>query len=210
MAPVDPPPTGRLRRAVRAFVRSPVSGVLPWIPAAMVTTADTLTPAVAVSLAIAVLTSVATLWVGDRIKALEAFDVAYFALVGLLLWVRTSEVDEPVARWLSEVSLLVILIYSVASLVFGRPFTGEYSRVGLTAGQAGSALFSRWNLRATTMWVVVFAVQLASMYVAEAVLARPDDLVFGWVIPLGSLAAGFVMDARMTRRYRSAIIQEVP
>lgn len=45
------------------------------------------------------------------------------------------------------------------------------------------------------------------MYVAESILADPDDLVFGWIIPLASLASGFALDARMTRRYRSAIIQ---
>lgn len=192
--------------SLAAFVRSPVSGVLPWIPAAAITGADSVTLAVAVSLAISLLTTVATLAVGDRIKALETFDVIYFAAVSLVLSVTGADVDQAVARWLSEVSLVVILVYAVGSLAIGRPFTAQYSRVGLTTGQVGSDLFRRWNNRATTMWAVVFAVQLASMHTAEEVLARPDDLVFGWIVPLASLATGFTLDARMTRRYRSAII----
>ncbi len=190
-----------------AFVRSPVSGVLPWVPTAAITGPDSVMLAVAVSLAISLLTAVATVVVGDRIKALETFDVIYFAVVGLVLSVSGAVVDQVVARWLSEVSLLVVLVYAVGSLAIGRPFTAQYSRVGLTTGQTGSELFRRWNTRATTMWAVVFAVQLASMYTAKVVLARPDDLVFGWIIPLASVASGFALDARMTRKYRSAIIQ---
>ncbi|TXH45131.1 MAG: hypothetical protein E6Q90_01560 [Actinobacteria bacterium] len=207
MAADDPTRTGRLRRAVVAFVRSPVSGVLPWVPTAAITGADSVALAVGVSLAISLLTAVATVVVGDRIKALETFDIVYFAVVGLVVSASGADVDQVVARWLSEVSLLVILVYAVGSVAIGRPFTSQYSRVGLTTGQAGSDLFRRWNSRATTMWAVVFAVQLASMYVAESILADPDDLVFGWIIPLASLASGFALDARMTRRYRSAIIQ---
>lgn len=206
MAAPASPTGGRFRSAVRTFVRWPVSGLLPWIPTAVLTGPELVPSAVGLSLLISVTILVATRWVGDHVKALERIDIGYFALVGVVLMLGGAQVGSVVGRWLGEVSLIVILVYAVGTLTRSRPFTEQYTAIGLAPDQSAGALFQQWNRRSTGLWIGVFGVQLAAMVVAETLLGDPDDVVFGWLLPIGALVVGFVGDARLTRRYRTAII----
>jgi hypothetical protein len=188
-----------VKRLARRAVRSAVSGVLPWIPIALVTDPAHLSWALTVSLVLSLLTLGVTIWVADPIKNLEILDAGYFAIVIAAYLFATSAFVADMSRWIAEASTAVILIYAVGSLLLRRPFTSQYTLLALPDGGGRTADFIRTNQLMSAMWVVVFGVQLACLVIAKSVLARPDDLLFGWLVPIGSLVAGFILNAGMTR-----------
>lgn len=188
-----------MKGIARRAVRSSGAGLLPWIPVALVTSPEHLGWALAVSLTLSILILAATIWVSDPIKNLEIIDVCYFVITALIYILAAPTFASELSRWIAEASALVILVYAAGSLVVGRPFTMQYTSVYVSDGHAGTADFARANRAMSAMWAIVFGIELACLIISKSVLARPDDLLFGWLIPIGVLVVGFIVNARMTR-----------
>lgn len=198
-----------MRNLTRRAVRSAVTGVLPWIPVAFVTSPEQLGWVLIISLCLCATSLAATCWVSDPVKHLEVIDVGYFAIATIAFVASTPSFRLEMSSWIAETSTAVILIYAAASLAVARPFTSQYTAIDLPAG-VNTADFARTNKRLTTMWVGVFAVQLGCLVISKSLLNNPDDPLFAWLLPVGTLVAGFVVNGRMTRALHSRHHETTP
>lgn len=187
-----------MKRLLRSPSLETAMGLAPWVPVVLVGAADTLLLGLIVSLLLSIAAIALTLYRHQPIRTLEIIDISYFGLF-LVLSIAFPGINGEVARWIAELAILVVLVYIVSTIVFKRPFTIAYTRPAVTAEYAASVDFLRANNRLTTMWAIAFAIQLAAGLIAEVVIGDPNDLLFGWAIPIGSLVCGFVANFRMTR-----------
>lgn len=159
--------------------------------------------ALAASLALSVATLALTIWVADPIKNLELVDVGYFVITAMIYFLAAPTFANEMSRWIAGASALGVLLYAVGTLAVGRPFTMQYASMYMPAGGLRSADFIRTNRIMTAMWAVVFGIDFGCLIISKSILARPNDLLFAWFIPIGALIIGFIVNARMTRALAS-------
>ncbi|MFA7265838.1 MAG: hypothetical protein WC054_05965 [Candidatus Nanopelagicales bacterium] len=162
------------------------------------TSPDLLGWALLISLGLCLFNRASSRWVGVPIKHLEILDVSYFSIAIAVFVFGTSDIAADMSRWIAEASTTVILLYSAGSLALRRPFTAQYTALEVP-NAAHTRDFARTNWLLTAIWTGVFGVQLGCLVVAKSILDNPDDLLLAWIIPIGSLIAGFVVNGRMTR-----------
>lgn len=187
-----------MKRLLRSPSLETAMGLAPWVPVVLIATEDTLLLGLLLSLLLSFAAIALTLYRQQRIRTLEIIDICYFGFF-LVLSVAVPATNTEVTRWIAELAIFVVIGYMVITLVIKRPFTDTYTRPAVSPEFAASPDFYRSNHRLTTMWILAFVVQLASALIAEVVIGDQNELIFGWLIPVGSLVFGFTANFRMTR-----------
>lgn len=172
---------------IDGYVRSPLSGLAPWILLALLSGPGRFEEAAAAALGLALL----TLWVGTRrgvpVHLLEGFGVAYFAVMALLGLLAPDNVIDWLELWAGELSNIALAVFAIFTLVIRKPFTMAYAKDTTAQEYWDSPLFFKINFAITAAWSLAFTINAISGAVGDALLGDNGDFWTAWIIPIGSI-----------------------
>ncbi len=183
----DPVTGSQASNLIDGFLRSPFSGITPWILMAILSGPGRFGQAAAAALAF----TLVVIWAGRRrgikVHSLEVFGALVFAVfVGLAIF------DSPsVIRWLElwagELTNGALAVFALASLLVRRPFTMAYARDTVSAEHWHSPLFIRVNYVLTAVWAGAFLFSTIVGVVGDTVLRDGDNFWTGWILQLAAI-----------------------
>ena len=169
------------------YVRSPLAGIAPWILMAVINGPGRFEEAASVALGLALL----TLWVGARrgvpVHLLEAFTVAYFAVLAVLGLVASDRVIEWLQLWAGELSNIALAAFAIITLVIRRPFTLAYAKDTTPKEHWDNPIFLRINYVISTAWAGAFLFSALVGAYGDAVLRDNDNFWTAWILPIGAI-----------------------
>jgi hypothetical protein len=172
---------------IDGYVRSPLAGIAPWILMAVINGPGRFEEAASVALALALL----TLWVGVRrgvpVHLLEAFTVAYFAVLAVLGLVASDRVIEWLQLWAGELSSIALAAFAIVTLVIRRPFTLAYAKDTTPKEHWDNPIFLRINYVLSTAWAGAFLFSALVGAYGDAVLRDNDNFWTAWILPIGAI-----------------------
>ncbi len=172
---------------IDGYVRSPLAGIAPWILMAVINGPGRFEEAASVALALALL----TLWVGVRrgvpVHLLEAFTVAYFAVLAILGLVASDRVIEWLQLWAGELSSIALAAFAIVTLVIRRPFTLAYAKDTTPKEHWDNPIFLRINYVISTAWAGAFLFSALVGAYGDAVLRDNDNFWTAWILPIGAI-----------------------
>ncbi len=172
---------------IDGYVRSPLAGIAPWILMAVINGPGRFEEAASVALALALL----TLWVGVRrgvpVHLLEAFTVAYFAVLAVLGLVASDRVIEWLQLWAGELSNIALAAFAIVTLVIRRPFTLAYAKDTTPKEHWDNPIFLRINYVISAAWAGVFLFSALVGAYGDAVLRDNDNFWTAWILPIGAI-----------------------
>lgn len=172
---------------IDGYVRSPLAGIAPWILMAVVNGPGRFEEAASVALALALL----TLWVGVRrgvpVHLLEAFTVAYFAVLAVLGLVASDRVIEWLQLWAGELSSIALAAFAIITLVIRRPFTLAYAKDTTPREHWDNPIFLRINYVISTAWAGAFLFSALVGAYGDAILRDNDNFWTAWILPIGAI-----------------------
>lgn len=195
-APQQPPPTtpddqtgGKAASFVDGFLKSPFSGIAPWILMGVLSGPGRFGQAAAAAAALAL--TLLTMWVGYRrgiaIHALEVFGAVVFAIFVALGIVASPATINWLELWAGELTNGALAAFAIASILFRRPFTMAYARDTVAPEHWNSPLFIRVNYVLSAVWAAVFGFSAVVGAIGDAVLHDGDNFWTGWILQLGGV-----------------------
>ncbi|MCX2934516.1 hypothetical protein ORI20_30060 [Mycobacterium sp. CVI_P3] len=169
---------------IEGLLRSPFSGIAPWILMAIMSGPGRFGQAAAAALAL----NLIVMWVGSRrgirVHSLEVFGAVVFAVfVGLGILGSPTLVDW-LELWAGEITNGTLAAYALATLVIRRPFTMGYARDTVEPEHWSSPLFIRVNYILTSVWAGAFVINTLVGSFGDAVLHDGDNFWTGWIVQL--------------------------
>jgi hypothetical protein len=172
---------------IDGYVRSPLAGIAPWILMAVINGPGRFEEAASVALALALL----TLWVGVRrgvpVHLLEAFTVAYFAVLAVLGLVASDRVIEWLQLWAGELSNIALAAFAIVTQLIRRPFTLAYAKDTTPKEHWDNPIFLRINYVISTVWAGAFLFSALVGAFGDAVLRDNDNFWTAWILPIGAI-----------------------
>jgi hypothetical protein len=190
-----------VRKAVNAFMASPLAGLAPWILYALVSGPDRLELSVLIALAAALVIFGFSRLQGGSIKALELSDVIFFALLAIVVAVASDDLHDWLEVWSGEIANIALMLIVVGSIVLRRPFTLAYAKEDTPEEYWDTPEFMRVNYIISWVWAAAFIVEAASGAFGDGVLDNSNNLWTGWVIQ----TAGIIWAAQFTIFYQQLI-----
>jgi hypothetical protein len=180
---------------VDGFLKSPFSGIAPWILMAVLSGPGRFQQAAAAALGLTLL----VMWVGSRrgikIHALEVFGAAVFAVFVALGIFAPHDAIRWLELWAGEVANGALGGFAIASLLIRRPFTMAYARDSVAREHWNSPLFVRVNYVLTAVWAAAFVFSAVVGVLGDVVWHDGDNFWTGWILQLaGIFAAGAVTE----------------
>lgn len=171
---------------VDGYVKSPLSGIAPWVLLSVVAGPGRFEEAAAAALGLTLL----TLWVGWRrgvpIHALEVFGAAFFVVLAVLGLVAPDHVISWLEVWAGELSNIALAVFAVVSVVIGKPFTIAYAKDTTPEEHWDSPLFRRVNFAISSVWAAAFAVSAVLGALGDTVLTG-QEFWTAWILPIGAI-----------------------
>ncbi|AZG46154.1 DUF3159 domain-containing protein [Gordonia insulae] len=171
---------------VRAFVNSPLSGLAPWIVMSLFSGPGRFEESVAAALGIALLVVFASWKIGNSIKLMEWFDVAFFVVLCVIGALATRAMIEWLELWAGEIVNLALVCFALGSILLRRPFTLEYAKEQTPEEFWDSPIFIRTNYVITWAWTAAFGVSAIAGAIGDAVFDDAGNFWTGWIIQIGA------------------------
>lgn len=180
----DPDAAVQQTKFIDGLLRSPLSGIAPWILMAIVSGPGRFGEAAAAALGLTLI----VLWIGNRrgirVHSLEVFGAAVFAaFVGLGI-LGSPALITWLELWAGEITNGLLAAYALATLVVRRPFTISYARDTVAPEHWTSPLFVRVNYILSAVWAGAFLVNTFVGTVGDVVLRDADNFWTGWIVQL--------------------------
>ncbi|WP_243636579.1 hypothetical protein [Rhodococcus sp. Eu-32] len=194
---MDATPAAR-RSPIDAFLESPLSGLAPWIAMSLIVGPGRFEEAASIALGMSVLLLVLGHrrgWSlrndpdrrGGRVKTMEWFDVAYFAVIAVIGLFASDRVISWMELWSGEMTNIALVVFAFGSILLRNPFTIEYAKEQAPEEVWDTPLFRKINYRITLAWALAFAFSaLAGLY-GVIVLHTSDNFWTGWILQIGAL-----------------------
>lgn len=174
-------------KLIDGYVRSPFSGLAPWILMAIVAGVGRFEEAASAALGL----TLVTLWLGKRrgvpVHALEVFGAVFFGALAVLGLVASDGMIDWLSQWSGEVSNIALAAFALLTLAIRRPFTLAYAKDTTPQDHWGSPLFLQINYVISGVWAGAFVVSAAAGAYSDAVLGDNDNFWFAWIVPLGAI-----------------------
>lgn len=179
--------TGDKRNLIDAFLESPLSGLAPWIAMSLIVGPGRFEEAASIALGMSILFLVLGHRKGGRVKMMELFDVAYFAVIAAIGLFASASVIEWMELWSGEMTNIALVVFAFGSIVLRNPFTLEYAKEQAPKEVWDSPLFLKVNYRITLAWALAFSFSaLAGLY-GVIVLHTSDNFWTGWILQIGAM-----------------------
>src|ERR1700687_5614031 len=177
---------GKAMSFIDGFVRSPFSGIAPWVLMAVVSGPGRFEGAASAALGLALL----VLWAGSRrgvpVHLLEVFGVAFFGVLAVLGLVASDDVIRWLELWAGELTNIALAAFAVVTLLIRRPFTLAYAKDTTPRELWDSPLFLRVNYVISGVWAGTFLFSAAVGAYGDAVLRDGDNFWTGWILQLAA------------------------
>lgn len=174
-------------RLLDGYLRSPLSGIAPWILFSVFSTPGRFEVAVCVALGLALL----TLWFGHRrglgVYALDVLGVLFFVVLAIVGVVVDDTSIEFLEVWAGEITNVVLAVFVLATIVVRRPFTVSYAKKQTPEEFWDSPLFLKINYVISAVWAGAFVFNAVVGLVGDAVLRDPDNFWTAWVLQLAAI-----------------------
>lgn len=169
---------------IDGFLRSPFSGIAPWILMAIMSGPGRFGQAAAAALTLTLIVMWAGSRRGIRVHSLEVFGAVVFAVfVGLGIFGSPTLIST-LELWAGEITNGALAAYALATLVIRRPFTISYARDTVDPEHWHSPLFVRVNYILTAVWAGAFLINTLVGSFGDAVLHDGDNFWTGWIVQL--------------------------
>ncbi len=169
---------------IDGFLRSPFSGIAPWILMAIMSGPGRFGQAAAAALTLTLIVMWAGSRRGIRVHSLEVFGAVVFAVfVGLGIFGSPTLIST-LELWAGEITNGALAAYALATLVIRRPFTISYARDSVDPEHWNSPLFVRVNYILTAVWAGAFLINTLVGSFGDAVLHDGDNFWTGWIVQL--------------------------
>ncbi|WP_431237819.1 hypothetical protein ACQ86B_24610 [Mycolicibacterium aichiense] len=169
---------------IDGFLRSPFSGIAPWIVMAIMSGPGRLGQAAAAALALTLIVMWAGSRRGIRVHSLEMFGAVVFAgFVALGIFGSPALVNW-LELWAGEITSGLLAAYALGTLAIRKPFTIAYARDTVDPEHWDSPLFIRVNYTLSAVWAGAFVINTAVGTFGDAVLHDGDNFWTGWIVQL--------------------------
>jgi len=169
---------------IDGFLRSPFSGIAPWIVMAIVSGPGRFGQAAAAALALTLI----VMWAGSRrgikVHSLEVFGAVVFAAFVALGILGSPTLVTWLELWAGEITNGLLAAYALATLAIRRPFTIAYARDTVESEHWNSPLFIRVNYILSAVWAGAFLINTLVGTFGDAVLRDGDNFWTGWIVQL--------------------------
>lgn len=172
-----------MNSAIDGYLKSPFSGIVPWIVMAVLNSPGRFEEAVCFALALSLLTIWGTRRCGRSIYPLDIFGVAYFVVLAAIGLVASDGVIGWMETWAGETTTAALALFVTVTLIAGRPFTLPYAKAQTPKDYWQSPLFVHVNTVLSGTWAATFAISAAVGAYGNAVLHDHKDFWTSWVIP---------------------------
>ncbi|WP_099025331.1 DUF3159 domain-containing protein [Mycolicibacterium palauense] len=170
-----------------SVLRSPFSGLAPWILMAVLTGPGRFEIAAAAALALNLLVMLASRLRGITIHAIDYLGLAFFVLLTVIGLLASDDVIATLERWAGELTTIVLALFVFATIAVRRPFTLPYAKETTPEEHWHSPVFLRINYTISTVWGLAFTFSAACGLFGLLVLKDGDDFWTGWILPLAAL-----------------------
>lgn len=180
--PAAPRAHRSLGRAIDGILGNPLVGLSPWILYSLIEGPGRLELSAGLAAALAcVIVSLA--WIrGGRPHMLEYTDVAYFAVLAVVVALSGPDLHRWLELWGGEVANVALLVFALGSILARHPFTLSYAKDDVPPEEWADPEFLRVNYLLSWVWVVAFGIEAASGLVGDAVLHNSNNLWTGWIV----------------------------
>ncbi|CAN5391867.1 hypothetical protein BH10ACT9_BH10ACT9_38240 [soil metagenome] len=170
-----------------AYLKSPLSGIAPWILFSVLAGPGRFEVAVCVALALAVL----TLRVSEQRKigvyALDVLGVVFFLILAVAGLVFNDNTIGFLEVWAGELSNVVLAVFVIGTIVVRRPFTLAYAKKEAPEEYWDSALFRRINYVISGVWAGAFVFNAVMGFIGDAIIDDNDNFWTAWVLQLAAI-----------------------
>jgi hypothetical protein len=169
------------------YLKSPLSGIAPWILFSVLSTPGQFEIAVCVALGLALL----TLWLGHRrgqgVYALDVLGVLFFAILAVVGVLVDDNTINFLEVWAGEITNVVLAVFVIGTIVARRPFTLAYAKKETPQEYWGSPLFLKINYVISSAWAGAFVFNAVMGFIGDAVLHDQDNFWTAWVLQLAAI-----------------------
>jgi hypothetical protein len=188
--PDKPDATVQQSNFIDGFLRSPFSGIAPWILMAIMSGPGRFGQSAAAALTLTLI----MMWAGSRrgikVHSLEVFGAVVFAAFVALGILGSPQLVAWLELWAGEITNGALAAYALTTLAIRRPFTISYARDTVDPEHWHSPLFVRVNYVLSAVWAGAFVINTAVGTFGDAVLRDGDNFWTGWIVQLAvTLAA---------------------
>ncbi|WP_445168218.1 hypothetical protein ACTXG7_02155 [Mycolicibacterium sp. Dal123E01] len=182
--PDKPDATVQQTNFIDGFLRSPFSGIAPWILMAIMSGPGRFGQAAAAALTLTII----VMWAGSRrgikVHSLEVFGAVVFAVFVALGILGSPTLVAWLELWAGEITNGALAAYALATIVIRRPFTISYARDTVDPEHWNSPLFVRVNYILSGVWAGAFSINTIVGTFGDAVLHDGDNFWTGWIVQL--------------------------
>lgn len=176
-----------MTKLVDGYLKSPLSGIAPWVLMSVLTSPGRFEEAVCSALGLALL----TMWLGHRrgiaIHALEIFGAAFFVALAIVGLFASDGAISWMELWAGELTNIALAVFVIATIVVRKPFTLPYAKEQAPEEYWDSPLFLKVNYVISAVWAAVFVFAATVGFIGITVLHDANNFWTGWVLQLAAI-----------------------
>ncbi|WP_137722975.1 hypothetical protein [Prescottella subtropica] len=169
------------------YLKSPLSGIAPWILMAVLSAPGRFEEAVCAALGLTLL----TMWLGTRrgvrIHALDTFGALFFAALAVVGLAASDSAVDWIEVWAGEITNAALALFVVVTILVRRPFTLPYAKEQAPQEYWDTPLFVKINYAISSVWAGAFAFSAGAGLFGDAVLDDPGNFWAAWILPLAAI-----------------------
>lgn len=172
---------------VDGFLKSPFSGLAPWVLLSVFSTPGHFEQAVCIALGASLLTMLLSAVRHISIHALDVFGAAVFVALAVLGLLASPELIRWLQLWAGEIANVSLASFVIATLIVRKPFTLPYAKEEAPEEFWDSPVFLRINYVISSVWAAAFVFTSTVGFIGIAVLKGVEDFWTGWVLQLAAI-----------------------
>ena len=173
--------------AIDGFLKSPFSGLAPWVLLSVFSTPGHFELAVCIALGTSLLIMLLTRVRGISIHALDVFGTAFFAGLTVIGLLAPPSLTSWLELWAGEITNVALALFVIATLIVRKPFTLPYAKEKAPEEFWDTPLFRRINYVISSVWAAAFVFTSIVGFVGIVVLKDVADFWTGWVLQLAAI-----------------------
>lgn len=174
-------------KLVDAYLRSPFSGIAPWIVMSLFTGPGTFEIAVCIALFLSLATFLLSRRGGGTFKLMEIFDLVFFAGFAIVGIVASASVVSWLELWAGEITNIALTLFVLITILIRQPFTLQYAKEATEEQYWKEPHFLRINYTISWVWAGAFAFQSLMGLIGDVVLDNSNNFWTGWILQIAAL-----------------------
>lgn len=174
-------------KLVDAYLRSPFSGIAPWIIMSLFTGPGTFEISVLIAFALSLATFILSRRSGGTFKLMEIFDLLFFAGFAVVGIVASAGTISWLETWAGEITNISLFAFVLITIVIRQPFTLQYAKEETDPQYWSSPTFLSINYTISWVWAAAFAWQSLMGFFGDYVLDNSNNFWTGWVLQIAAL-----------------------